>query len=53
MRKDLEELARKHQDCRIYIEFAGANIELFHNWLVKDIEKLLKSNITTKSVEEK
>lgn len=34
-RKDLEELANKYDECRVFIEFADAHPKLFAKWVLK------------------
>lgn len=36
-RKDLEELAEKYSECRVYIEFADAHPKRFAKWVLKRI----------------
>ena len=42
MRDDLEELARKHEDCRVFLEYVDDNYEDFHVWLDLKMKELMK-----------
>jgi len=39
-RKDWEELANKHSECRVFIEFVEEHPKQFNKWLDKKIKNM-------------
>lgn len=43
-RKDWEELAKKHDECRVFIEFADDHQDLFNEWLEEMMDVFEEDN---------